>query len=135
MLQQQLYTFFPLIRENRNAVFMEIKMNRKKTDSFTPQYLMEAEENNGASTKHYEISKKLHFFCLLLSVTLQNLRPKGQRFYSLLEILQNKYLTLILATGSSKSDRSEKQTTSKELILMVVEQDERETSSAMFACA
>lgn len=36
---------FPLITENKNAVFMELEMHREKIHSLTPEYLIEAESN------------------------------------------------------------------------------------------
>lgn len=97
MFNQPLNMFFPLIRKNGSAVFIEIK-NRKKIHSITPEYLTEAEKN-GEPTEYYKRNKKLLFFCFS-----QNYLPrlKRQRFFSLLENLQDNYLTSILARGSKK---------------------------------
>lgn len=35
---------------------MEIETDRKKIHSIIPDYLIEAEENNGTPTKHFEIN-------------------------------------------------------------------------------
>lgn len=45
MFHQPPNMLFPLIIENKNAVFMEIEMDREKIHSLTPEYLIEAENN------------------------------------------------------------------------------------------
>ena len=71
MFDQPPRMFFPLIRKNGNAVFIEIEMDRKKIHSITPEYIViEAEKNSGAPTKYYEINKKLLFFHPLLPLSL-----------------------------------------------------------------
>lgn len=106
MFHQPPNMFFPLIRENGNAVFMEIEMDMWYIVSHTRIPYRSREPPN--------IRRETSFSSVCFSpFTLQNLRPKGRDF--LLEILQNNYnyLTSVLAIGSSKPGRCEKQTTLK----------------------
>ena len=61
---------------------------RKKIHSIKPEYLIEADKNEASTIEHYEVNKRLHFLLSASPVIIfQNLRSKGQGFYSLLEIL------------------------------------------------
>lgn len=84
------HMFFSFIRGSRNAVFMEIEMDRKKIHSVTWEYLIETEKNNGECTKHYEINKA-SFLLFLPLLPLQNLRSKGGDF-----ILCSKFFEIII---------------------------------------
>ena len=61
---------------------------RKEIHCIKPEYLIEADKNEASTIKHYEVCKRLHFLLSASPIVIfQNLRSKGQGFYSLLEIL------------------------------------------------